>query len=105
MWRKRQKDSNMDEEFPEELLDPNSDKRASFLNKKRGGGDREPQKSKKRKMKDSKYGFGGSKRFKKTNSSDSTSDMSSFSKDNNKKLPPGFKKRRPGKNARQQNKK
>lgn len=91
----------MDEEFPEELLDPNSELRSSLLNKKKEN--KAPVKSKKRKMKDQKYGFGGSKRFKKENTSESASDMGGFSVANNKKLPPGFKKKRPGKNARKQN--
>lgn len=65
--------------------------------------------SRKRKAKDEKYGFGGFKRHKKDNSSESASDMSGFSRSKNKALPPGMKQKktkskRPGKQARRQGK-
>lgn len=52
------------------------------------------QKSRKAKAKDSKYGFGGRKKFKKSNDSKSASDMSAFSSGRNRSLPKGIKSRR-----------
>jgi len=50
-----------------------------------------PQKSKKRQRKDDKYGYGGSKRYKKSNDEDSFSRATSeWSAKKNKKLSPGF---------------
>lgn len=63
----------------------------------RGDRDRE-RKSGRRKAKDSRYGFGGPKRFKKDNTAGSSRDTKSFSVARNKALPPGikFKGGRPG---------
>mmetsp|Transcript_23393 Transcript_23393/g.59227 ORF Transcript_23393/g.59227 Transcript_23393/m.59227 type:complete len:300 (-) Transcript_23393:64-963(-) len=66
-----------------------------------------PKKSKKREMKDAKFGFGGKKRGMKRNSADSAADMSGFSRKSYKRVPAGIKKnsktggKRPGKAARQ----
>ncbi|KND02564.1 uncharacterized protein SPPG_03021 [Spizellomyces punctatus DAOM BR117] len=54
----------------------------------------------KRKRKDEKFGFGGPKRHKKSNTADSTSDMSGFSL-KKMKGKPGVSKNRPGKARRQ----
>lgn len=98
-WRKQQKNAlNKDEEFPEELLDPKSAKRVAFT--------KPDNRNKKRKAKDEKYGYGGLKRHKKGNTSESSADLSGFSTARNKALPPGLKKKanRPGKQARKQGK-
>lgn len=86
-WRKNQK-RGASEEFPEELLDPKNKRRKELL-EKAGPVKVGLNKSKKRLAKDSKYGNGGAKRFKKDNDVDSASDMSGFSRRRNAAGPRG----------------
>jgi len=97
-WRKSRGDGIRDDADIDNVINPKKRKR-----------DNEPnEKSKKRKLKDAKFGFGGKKKHLKENTSESSQDMSGFNPRKNKLLPKGlnFKapsniKKRPGKLARQ----
>lgn len=58
-----------------------------------------PKKSKKREAKDEKFGFGGKKKYVKSNDKESSSKMSGWNLDKNRSLPKGFSKNKPGSRA------
>jgi len=102
-WRKSRGDGIRDD----------ADLEAAINTKKRKRDNDKPyEKSKKRKIKDAKFGFGGKKKHLKDNTTESSQDMSGFNTVKNKSLPKGLKfqasakvRRRPGKLARQKMKK
>ncbi|KAL6047877.1 Ebp2-domain-containing protein [Balamuthia mandrillaris] len=105
-WRKERKQGNNTEDFSVDLLSPEDE--ADNKGKKRKQSNDGGRKNTKRQKKNEKYGFGGQKRFSKSNSADSAASMSGYNKRNNTKtLPhvPGAKKKnvnknRPGKRRR-----
>ncbi|EGC39621.1 hypothetical protein DICPUDRAFT_74854 [Dictyostelium purpureum] len=75
-WRKNREKGNVSDEFNIDLIDDvNNNKK----DKKKVEKSQLSQKSDKRKKKDAKYGFGGKKRFAKSNDKSSTNDVSGFS--------------------------
>jgi len=106
-WRKARERGNTEEQFPIQLDMDHSN--ANQNAKRKNNSPRE--RSAKRQKKDQQHGFGGKKRNMKSNTSESTSDFSSFNKLKNKQVPKNMKKsfgkqkQRPGKKRRQSQKK
>ncbi|KYR02776.1 hypothetical protein DLAC_00239 [Tieghemostelium lacteum] len=89
-WRKNREKGNVSDDFDIDLIqDDNKGGKSEVGSKRKRGEDRVApgqkvnklglaEKGKKRQLKDQKYGFGGKKRYAKTNDSTSTNDFSSF---------------------------
>ncbi|KAM9942751.1 hypothetical protein ACTFIT_006143 [Dictyostelium discoideum] len=74
-WRKNREKGNVSDEFNIDLIDDIAAKK----DRKKVEKSKLPVKGDKRKKKDAKYGFGGKKRYAKTNDKGSVNDMSGFS--------------------------
>ncbi|KAN0047886.1 hypothetical protein ACTA71_002274 [Dictyostelium dimigraforme] len=74
-WRKNREKGNVSDEFNIDLVD----EVASKKDRKKVEKSKLPVKGDKRKKKDAKYGFGGKKRYAKTNDKNSVNDISGFS--------------------------